>query len=371
MHREWCAGRSSQAATPLASVFAPNKPPIGASNCAPMESSVQLPPSVRLPRARAERPLFRRREIELAEPESDRALIKPAGHTARPLRAVWFGLVMTLAQLFVAVVLLAPEGPLSYRYSTLVQHDSYWFANIIDRGYQTHPAADHAQDDGGVERRVLPRLSGDRGGAASLGVGLSTYDALLITAQAAAWGFWTYFFLFCERWKVSPRAAVLWRGRDRCASDGVFPGRRLFGVALPDGAAGVHLLERRRKGGRAKFLAALHGIVMSATRIVGLPCRAVIRSSARSFARRLARLARCARLGSAIMLGAIALIVRRDARRRSAFSSTAISAGAAGISTCSRRKPAGRFVPTTSRSSSSRAIAGSSRRSITRRDGAR
>src|SRR5256886_17661614 len=32
---------------------------------------------------------------------------------------------------------------------------------------------------------------------------IDTTTALLITAQLAAWGFWTYFFLFCERWKLS------------------------------------------------------------------------------------------------------------------------------------------------------------------------
>src|SRR5437660_5347120 len=47
------------------------------------------------------------------------------------------GLLLTLIQLVVAVFLLAPEGPLSYRYQSLVPHDGYWFANIIDRGYQT------------------------------------------------------------------------------------------------------------------------------------------------------------------------------------------------------------------------------------------
>ena len=52
----------------------------------------------------------------------------------RPLLA---GLVLTALQLTMAVGLLAPEGPASYRYSTLIQHDSYWFKNIVDRGYQT------------------------------------------------------------------------------------------------------------------------------------------------------------------------------------------------------------------------------------------
>src|SRR5437588_6313059 len=47
------------------------------------------------------------------------------------------GLLLTLVQLVVAGFLLAPEGPLSFRYQSLVQHDCYWFSNIIDRGYQT------------------------------------------------------------------------------------------------------------------------------------------------------------------------------------------------------------------------------------------
>ena len=54
------------------------------------------------------------------------------------------GFLVTLAQIAVAVCLLAPEGPLSYRYSTLIQHDSYWFMNIVDRGYHTTvPPIDH------------------------------------------------------------------------------------------------------------------------------------------------------------------------------------------------------------------------------------
>src|SRR5437764_13830036 len=47
------------------------------------------------------------------------------------------GLVVTVAQLAIAVLLLAPEGTFSYRYSSLVQHDGFWFENIVDRGYQT------------------------------------------------------------------------------------------------------------------------------------------------------------------------------------------------------------------------------------------
>src|SRR4051794_24788074 len=53
------------------------------------------------------------------------------------VRALFAGLLMTLAQIVVAVALLAPEGPLSYRYSTLMQHDGYWFTNIVNPGYET------------------------------------------------------------------------------------------------------------------------------------------------------------------------------------------------------------------------------------------
>ena len=41
------------------------------------------------------------------------------------LRPWSMGLLLTLVQLVVAVFLLAPEGPLSYRYTSLVQHDGY------------------------------------------------------------------------------------------------------------------------------------------------------------------------------------------------------------------------------------------------------
>ena len=59
----------------------------------------------------------------------------------KPLLAA---LLVTLTQIAMAVGLLAPDGPLSYRYSTLIQHDSYWFMNIVDRGYQTIvPPIDH------------------------------------------------------------------------------------------------------------------------------------------------------------------------------------------------------------------------------------
>ena len=180
------------------------------------------------------------------------------------------GLMMTLLQVFVAVVLLAPEGPLWYRYDTLVQHDSYWFANIIDRGYATTvPPVSHKM----MEVSNVAFFPAYPAIAAILhyGARLSIYNALLLTAQAAAWGFWSYFFLFCQRWNISPllqffgalavlahpTAFFLVAGY----SESLFM-MGLFGFMFWSTAEG--------KGTRA--LAVLHGFLMSGTRIVGIPC---------------------------------------------------------------------------------------------------
>src|SRR6266498_4106894 len=188
------------------------------------------------------------------------------------------GLLLTLTQLVVAVFLLAPEGPLSYRYTSLVQHDGYWFANIIDRGYQTIvPPINHkVMEVSNVA--FFPAYPALASLVRSI-FRVETETALLIAAQIAAWGFWTYFFLFCQRWKLStslrffgalailahPAAFFLVAGYSES----------LFLMALVG-----FIYWSNAEGRSAKILAAAHGIVMSATRIVGIVCTAfpVVRS---------------------------------------------------------------------------------------------
>ena len=182
------------------------------------------------------------------------------------------GLLLTLIQLVVAVFLLAPEGPLSYRYTSLVQHDGYWFANIIDRGYQTIvPPINHKvmEVSNVAFFPAYPALASLCGFIFRV----DTETALLVTAQLAAWGFWTYFFLFCERWKLStslrffgalaiaahPAAFFLIAGYSES----------LFLMALIG-----FIYWSSSEGRAAKILAAVHGFAMSATRIVGVPCAA-------------------------------------------------------------------------------------------------
>src|SRR5262245_12452791 len=122
-------------------------------------------------------------------------------------RLAWFltpflaGCAVTLLQVVMAVALLAPEKPVTERYSALVQHDSYWFMNIIDRGYQTIvPPIDHKvmEVSNVAFFPAYPAISALLRNAFNIKTG----TALLISAQLAACGFWTYFFLFCRRWKV-------------------------------------------------------------------------------------------------------------------------------------------------------------------------
>src|SRR5260370_13522283 len=182
------------------------------------------------------------------------------------------GLVLTLSQLVVAVFLLAPDGPVSYRYTSLVQHDGYWFANIIDRGYQTIvPPINHkVMEVSNVA--FFPAYPASASLLRSI-FRVETETALLITAQLAAWGFWTYFFLFCERWKLSltlrffgalavaahPAAFFLIAGYSES----------LFLMALIG-----FIYWSSSESRAAKLLATVHGIAMSATRIVGIPCAA-------------------------------------------------------------------------------------------------
>ncbi len=180
-------------------------------------------------------------------------------------------LMLTLAQIGIAVCVAAPsEWPLSDRYGSLIQHDGFWFANIVNRGYGTTvPPMDHKvmEVSNVAFFPAYPLLSMLVGSLFHL----NAYRALLLTAQLAALGFWFYFFLFCERWRLSPTL-------------------RFFGaVAIVAHPAAFYLIAgyseslflmslagfiywSTAEGRAAKILAALHGFVMSATRIVGIPC---------------------------------------------------------------------------------------------------
>jgi hypothetical protein len=199
------------------------------------------------------------------------ALPKPAPMNPKPIlfRPWALGLMMTLLQV-VAAILIAPEGPLSFRYNTLIQHDSYWFANIVDRGYEsTVPPVSHKM----MEVSNVAFFPAYPAIAAILhyGARLSIYDALLVTAQAAAWAFWSYFFLFCQRWNISPQLqffgalAILAHPAAFFLVAGYSESMFMMGLL-------GFMFWSTAEGKGARALAVFHGFIMSATRIVGIPC---------------------------------------------------------------------------------------------------
>src|SRR3954470_5880511 len=138
--------------------------------------------------------------FDICSTVSPTAQMTSARSTLKPLAQ---GALLTLAHIAMAVLLLAPAGDFSWRYSTLNQHDSFWFMNIVDRGYQTTvPPIDHKV----MEVSNVAFFPAYPAIAAVLRYGLrfQTDNALLLTAQAAAFGFWSYFFLFCQRWNLPP-----------------------------------------------------------------------------------------------------------------------------------------------------------------------
>ena len=169
-----------------------------------------------------------------------------------------------------AMALLAPEKAIADRYSALVQHDSYWFINIVDRGYQTVlPPIDHKV----MEVSNVAFFPAYPAIAASIRkiFNISTGAALLITAQLAACGFWAYCFLFWKRWKVAPSLQI-------CGTLLVLANPAAF-FLIAGYSESLFLMAllgfiywSTAEGRTAKVLASLHGVIMSATRIVGIVC---------------------------------------------------------------------------------------------------
>jgi hypothetical protein len=182
------------------------------------------------------------------------------------------GCIVTILQIVMAVALLAPEKPIPERYSALVQHDSYWFMNIMDRGYQTIvPPIDHKvmEVSNVAFFPAYPAIAALFRNAFNVNAG----TALLITAQLAAWGFWTYFFLFCRRWKV-PSSLQFCGTLLILANPAAFFLVAAYSESLFLMALLGFIYWSTGEGRAARVLAALHGILMSATRIVGIVCAA-------------------------------------------------------------------------------------------------
>ena len=182
-------------------------------------------------------------------------------------RAIAWGLLLTLLQLLWVYLLSGTWNP-SSAYDRLYQWDSGWYASIMDQGYISSipPTPQNASVSNVAFFPGYPGLSWLLGRV----LGLPTRAALLVTAQLACWGFWTYFLRLLSRWEV-PRggaiAAVL--------AVFVYPTAFFLVAGYSESLFLMTLLGLiywgDGSGAKAFWAAAGHGFLMSATRIVGLP----------------------------------------------------------------------------------------------------
>ena len=179
-------------------------------------------------------------------------------------RAVAVGLLLTLAQVALACLLTGKKDP-RQGYLQLWMWDGAWYASVAAHGYTPPPQGPGAQGN----TSFFPGYPLAARGLMDL-FGLAVQPALLLAAQLAAWGFWTCVLLFCQRWGtpaaltavgvllifVHPASFFL----VAAYSESLF----LLGVvgvlywsAVPRWSAGL--------------LAGTLGVVMTASRLVGVP----------------------------------------------------------------------------------------------------
>ncbi len=179
--------------------------------------------------------------------------------------ALGIGLALTTAHTLI-VCALAGGSDLPTAYAKLSQMDSGWYASIVERGYYS-PEVLTPGSVGNVAffpgyplfGRLMKNLTG-----------LPTGLALPLAAQLACWGAWTYLFLFFQRLGYSLRSAAV--GTLAIASQ---PAAFFLVVGYSESlfvfAMLGYLYWADRQDRRGDLLACAHGILMTGTRLVGLP----------------------------------------------------------------------------------------------------
>ncbi len=189
------------------------------------------------------------------------------------LRLAVLALAITLAQTAVALVvsMAAGNGSPQHAYRAFCRRDGFMYAAILSSGYQSTipPTASTNFDESNVAFFPGYPLAGRLVHRASGGA-LSLHTSLVIAAQIAAWGFWTYLLLFLRRFQVSAANATV-----IAMAAAVHPAGFFLDVAYSESLFLVALLGFlfwiTSSTAPARWVAVTHGFVMSATRLGGLP----------------------------------------------------------------------------------------------------
>ncbi len=163
---------------------------------------------------------------------------------------------------------VTPSGSYKEKYQRLVQHDGYWFLNIIGRGYQSPVPPSPIKK---MEISNVAFFPGFPlwGAATTKSLGLEPKTGLTLASQLATWGFWTYFLLVARQrlafsWKQCAAAVALVLAHPAAFFLIAAYSESLFLLLLLG-----FLFWSVREGRHAFLLASLHGTTMTGTRIAG------------------------------------------------------------------------------------------------------
>jgi hypothetical protein len=174
---------------------------------------------------------------------------------------------LTLLQIFL-ISFWSQEDDYASIFKGLTQWDSHWYLGIVRRGYQFV-----GFDKIAYEQSNVAFFPGYPLAVAAISrlLGVDPELGLYLTAQLFCWLMWIYFFLFCRRWQIPPLGQVL-----ASLIILVYPSSFYLVVSYSESLFLASLLgffywSMDLNAPWPAFLAGIHGLVMSATRIVGLP----------------------------------------------------------------------------------------------------
>jgi hypothetical protein len=182
-------------------------------------------------------------------------------------RIFLLGLALTVLQVLM-IYLWTKHSDYASAFTALSQRDSYWYLSIVRRGYQFVGFDKIAYEQSNVAFfpgyplavAIMSRL-----------LGVEPELGLYLTAQLFCWLMWIYLFLFYRRWQIP----TLWQVLASLIIL-VYPSSFYLVVGYSESLFVASLLgffywSMDLNSLRAALLAGAHGLVMSATRIVGLP----------------------------------------------------------------------------------------------------
>lgn len=189
---------------------------------------------------------------------------------------LFLGLCITLLQVVSAILLQPSRTPLS-AYGHLFAWDSAHYGEITRNGYRsslpppplhrTLDFSDYIRDTNVAFFPGYPLAGSLIHAVTRLPISLS----LLIVAQLAAWWFWTLLILLLRRWQLSNRAIALTVGMLLAYPSSFFLIAAYSESLFLAGLCGLIYWSTSGTAASGTTFASLHGMVMSATRIFGLP----------------------------------------------------------------------------------------------------